>query len=463
MLIAAGGASGAHGMRQQAIADTMPEGEAEDESDIVFDTSVLHEIRIEVDPEHLDDLEDDHTRRVPCTFTFDGITLHDVGIRQKGQGSQLGSLYDKPSFSIKFNEFEKGQKLHGLAKLLLNNAEDDATLLGEHIGYDTYRRAGQISRRTAHAVVTFVGLDSGEQNYGVHVIVEAINKAYLKRHFGDGNHDGNLYEEDTGDFASDPYNMILKDPDEDGHSYQPLIELADFVREADADDEDLIEDLEELIDVDAFIMSFAIDLVTQHGDGLWLSIHNYYLYQNPADDRFHHIPHGMDLLLESEDGECGVVPDRSEVAARLGDLFVDNEELRGRMYDAVDYILDTVWDVDYIEDRIDTLTYLLADADHDGLFLADRYKHMIALDTLKQVVRGTAGMWRNDDEAVCGDGIRSGRELCFTRCDDGNDDDDDGCSSECEAEDGYYDFHKCEYDPDSDDEDDDESTLCCGC
>src|SRR5690606_11438259 len=87
MLSAAGGASGAHGVRQQAVGETV----AEEESDVVFDTSVVQEIRSEVAPEHIDDLEEDHTRRGPCKLSFGGDTLHEAGSRQRGQGTQLRS------------------------------------------------------------------------------------------------------------------------------------------------------------------------------------------------------------------------------------------------------------------------------------------------------------------------------------------------------------------------------------
>ena len=137
-----------------------------DESERVFDTSVLHEIRIEIEPEHLDSLANDHERRVPCTFIFDGERLENVAIRQKGRGSQLSDMDDKPSFSVKFNELVRGQKLYGLNKLILNNADMDPTLLNEHLGYHLYHRAGIPSRRSAHAVVTLSGMDS-EDRYAV--------------------------------------------------------------------------------------------------------------------------------------------------------------------------------------------------------------------------------------------------------------------------------------------------------
>ena len=404
-----------------------------DESDRVFDTSVLHEIRIEVAREHLDDLEDDREQRVPCTFIFNGHRLENVGIRQKGRGSQNGSLDDKPSFSIKFNEFVRGQKLYGLNKLILNNADMDRTLLDEHLGYFMYERAGVPSRRSAHAVVTLSGFRSGDRTYGVYVMVEAINKKLMARHFGPEHAEGNLFEgERKRDFATRPHDLDLKDPDDPGRSYDRLVEFAEFLD--DASDDELVERLDEFIDLETTMNGFAVDLMLEHGDGFWLNSHNYYLYEHPADRRFILLPHGMDLLFE-KDGRvlCGIVPEPDNLATRLGARISNHPLLRARVEESIERLLDEAWDVALIHERIDALTRLLERSDHDErVFRRERDKHLESVDELKRVVSDVEEVWRG--ESTCGDGLRSGNELCASMCDDGNRRDGDGCSSECRLE-----------------------------
>ena len=209
---------------------------------VVFDASRIHDIRIEVDPADIEALEIDHENRVPCTFTFDGTTLHDVAIRQKGQGSSAGSLFTKPSFSVKFDEIVAGQELDGLDKLVFNNAIYDPTLLHEPLGYELYRRAGIPSPRAAHAVITFVGLPEGEKVFGVHVMVEAVNEGFLRRHYGEENGHGNLYEDEArGDFATNPLGVDLKDELEENRTREHLVELARIL--TDAPPERLVEEL----------------------------------------------------------------------------------------------------------------------------------------------------------------------------------------------------------------------------
>ena len=111
-----------------------PDADPGPEFDVVFDLDRLHDVDIQVDDAYLDQLENDRENRVPCTITFDGTVIANAGIRQKGGYGSSSNLAGKPGLSIKFNEFVPGQTLFGLHKLLLNNAQEDATFLSEHIG-----------------------------------------------------------------------------------------------------------------------------------------------------------------------------------------------------------------------------------------------------------------------------------------------------------------------------------------
>jgi spore coat protein H len=402
-----------------------------DESERVFDTSALHEIRIEVAPEYLPALEYDHEQRVPCTFTFDGTRLEHVTIRQKGLGTHAGSLYTKPSFSVRFDELVRGQTLHGLDKLILNNTGMDPTLVHEHLGFDLYQRAGIPSRRTAHAVVTLSGMRSGEQTYGVYVMVEAVDEKLLERHFGEAHDNGNLFEdEEAGDFAEDPRAIDLKDEDEPGRSHERLVEFADFLQTAT--DDELLEHLDEYIDLERALDGFAIDLLAQHGDGFWLAAHNYYLYEHPADHRFVFLPHGMDMLFEATGRSCGMVPVPPHLPTLLGERVATHPELRARVEQAIARLLDEVWDVPLMEARIDAVGALLDASSHDEpAFVAERAAHHASREALKRLLRNTAQAWRPAAASQCGDGVLEGSELCASMCEDGNRVDGDGCSAEC--------------------------------
>ena len=142
----------------------------------------------------------------------------------------------------------------------------------------------------------------------------------------------------------------------------------------------------------------------------------------------------MDLLYIPAGRVCGEVPAPRDVSADLGERIADHPVLYARLQQSIDRMLDEVWDVELLHERIDALTTLLDESDHDGSAFEDQLDdHLESVEVLKDHVRDVEEVWRGS-EATCGDGVRSGNELCASRCDDGNQDDGDGCNSECMVE-----------------------------
>lgn len=262
----------------------------------VFDTTRLHRVHIEVAQSDLAALDADRENRVSCRISFDDVTLENAGVRLKiGLGSN-SSLADKPGFSLKFNEFVSGQKLDGLSRLLLNNAQQDESFVNEHLGYEAHRLAGGAAPRTAHAWVTL-----NETSYGLMVVKEPIAKDFLETTFGDGNGKGNTYEGairlgefELGDFVHHPEALDLKDEVEDGRTREDVIALAALIRDEPA--ATFAAGLRNHLAVDAYLTVAAVDTLVGHWDSYHYFLNNYYLYRNPGDGLFHFLPHGMDQL-----------------------------------------------------------------------------------------------------------------------------------------------------------------------
>jgi spore coat protein H len=249
----------------------------------VFDRDVLHEVSITVAPSDLPSLDERTDTRVPATLVFDGVTLMQVGVRNKGATS-FQPVTQKPGFSIKLDEFVQGQKLDGLKKLVLNNTVQDPTWCNEILTYDTYRKAGLPAPRVAHAVVSLNG-----EPKGIYTISEAINAQFLARHYGAEFDQGNLYE-GPWDFTKSVEDVDLKDEVEELRSRDDLRALTDVVlSEADATYPDR---LASVLDVDQFILGYAIDVVTVAWDGYAYDAWNFYLYDHPGDNRFVFLPSG---------------------------------------------------------------------------------------------------------------------------------------------------------------------------
>jgi hypothetical protein len=298
-----------------------------------FDTRFLHYVSIQVAPEHLKALEYDHEQRIPCDITLNGVAIHNAGIRQKGGAGSGSTLSAKPGWSLKFDEFVKGQRYQGLDRLLLNNANQDRGLLNEHLAYELYRRAGLSAPRTAHAVVMLNG-----KLYGFYVVREAYDKRALRGMFGDGG--GNLYEGPCCvDFAAplgSPAELDLKDEQEEGRSREDLRALAAIVETAP--DDTLEQQLEAVLDVDAFLTGYALEVALAHWDGYVLNLNNYYVYHRPRDGRFVFLPHGMDQLMDRPD-----LDPLQEPRSRLAQRVREHPALNARFLARLNTVVREVW------------------------------------------------------------------------------------------------------------------------
>ncbi len=262
----------------------------------LFDLTRLHRITITIAAADVPAVEMfGDGARVSCTVNFDGTEIGNVGIRQKG-GQYRGprKLGAKPGFSLKFDEFVNNQTLLGKKKLLLNNAGQDLTFVGEHLVYEVYRRAGLPGPLTAHALVTVNGFVEG-----IYVMKEAIDKQFLTRNFGSADNDGNLYEgsylavdKASPDFVTNPEKIELKDEVAGGRKRDDLVALATVIgKSADAVFET---EVSKRMDLGNYITTFAIDGVVSWRDSYSWNLNNYYLYDVPKDKRFVFLPSGAD-------------------------------------------------------------------------------------------------------------------------------------------------------------------------
>lgn len=263
---------------------------AEDPADSVFDPAKLHKVEITVASTYLDTLANDLDERVPCDIVYDGELVAGSGIRQKG--NTLVDLAKKPSFSVKFDEFDDQAKLYGLNKILLNNSKQDPSFLRSRLGSDVHLRAGIPAARVAHAQVTLNGVDKG-----IYVVVEAIDKDFLRTHFGEAYAEGNLYEGPCcGDFVDDIDHMELEDEKKDGRTRDDLLALAQIIK--DTPDVEFADALEKRLDLGKFMKSYALEALLGHWDGFAFRANNHYIYNNPDTGLFVFLPHGMDRILE---------------------------------------------------------------------------------------------------------------------------------------------------------------------
>ncbi len=330
----------------------------------VFDRSLMHRIDVVLtNPAQWKTFESGSDARTNCDVTYDGMTLKNCGCQQAGGGIQsFKKLNDKPSISIKFNEYVPKQELFELDKLTLKNGFQDLSLMNEDLVYEVFRLAGLPARATAHAVVTVNGLVSG-----VYVMREAVDSQFLTRVLGKGMETGNLYEVifgGPGEFTEKPAGMQLKNKDAAMRSKADIIALAAAVNGSTP--ADFLARVSPLLDINRYIRYWAVESVTSNFDGFTYNANNSYMYNHPKDNRFIIFPHGADegfwavgnpgpqgrLLNLTMSPKSGIakkiksVPELntlySQEVARVGQLLVQNQQMLVRRVDQVAQLLGTL-------------------------------------------------------------------------------------------------------------------------
>ena len=240
----------------------------------------------------------------------------------------------KAAFTIKFNEFKKQQRFHGLRRIVLNNGVQDPTYMHEYIGYGLFRDAGLPAPRVAYANLSVNG-----ERYGLYVQIEAITKDFLKRWFTkDG---GNLYEGPPDILEWRELDLDTNQARNNRNDLRLLIKTIER-----ADDNDPWNSLQERVAAEKFAMFLAMEQFVGHWDG-YTQTNNYRMYNDPKTRQFVFFPHGADQLFEELGGDVF----RAQ-GGILGRALLQTEPGRERYVHALQQIVDQVWDEDAIRSRV---------------------------------------------------------------------------------------------------------------
>jgi len=286
--------------------------------------------------------------------TVNGVELADVGVRKKGFIGSITPL--KPSLKIKFNKFVKGQLLHGVERLTLNNNKQDPAFLRTCLTYQLFNKAGVPAPRCNFARVRVNG-----QELGLFSHVESVKKRFLKRSFGDDN--GPLYEGTLSDFRPD-WTATLEPKTSQTPEMHP--DIAKIVAALELPDDKLLPALDELIDRPQFLRFWAMEVLVNHFDGYSGNTNNFYLYRKPDSGRWVFIPWGADATFRDGSFDGPKAPSAVLVRGHLSRRLYEHAEGRKLYLAALQEVLDTVWQEEEIEKNLITLKSLvgeLADAD----------------------------------------------------------------------------------------------------
>jgi len=346
------------------VQDTAVEVEP-DPTDFVYDAGRVIEVEIEMDPDDFEAMRKqertffdllagadcmDAPFAHPYTWfeadvTLDGDRFESVAIRKKGLiGSQEAT---RPGIKLDLDDLVPDQRWHEVEHLTLNNTRQDPSRLKTCMAFEIYEAAGIPASRCNYAHVTVNG-----EELGLYSNVEPVKKQLLRREFGEDV--GNLYEGTLSDFR-EGWTQTFED--EWGGSDRQ--DLQGVVEALEAPDDEVLDSLDEVVDVDAFIDAWALEALIGHWDSYTANTNNFYAYADPQDGgRFHFIPWGVDAVLQGERPFGQYAPLSVTGESVLAWRIYSTEEGQERYRDALDGLLAEVWDEDHWLTRLDEMEQL---------------------------------------------------------------------------------------------------------
>src|SRR4051794_20334580 len=131
-----------------------------------FDDTVIHEIRLNVDPADWAALRQNYLDNTyyQADLSSGDLAAGAVGIRSRGRGSRSP---DKPNLDINVDKYVKKQTFADLGFFILKANNQDASLMHEPIAFKLYRKMGLPAPREAPARLFINGA-----YFGFYTIVE---------------------------------------------------------------------------------------------------------------------------------------------------------------------------------------------------------------------------------------------------------------------------------------------------
>jgi spore coat protein CotH len=281
-----------------ALAVAMPD--AARAADPMFNQTVLHDVRIVMDPADWQALRDNFftNQYYAANISIDGEVLEQVGIRSRGAGSRNET---KPGLKVDFNKYIRTQEFHGYKTLVLDNLTQDPALMRERLAFAVFEAMGIPAPQIAHGRLTV-----NDQYWGVYTLVEPVSKPFLKTRLGEES--GNLFDYEH---AFD-WDLTFRGPDSSAYvpsPFQPQTNedkldprgLVAFIRAInELPEAGFAAAISSWIDTERLLTYLAVENALAEYDGFVgdFGVNNFYLYQYGGQNRFVLIPWDKETNLQ---------------------------------------------------------------------------------------------------------------------------------------------------------------------
>jgi len=256
---------------------------------------------------------------VPCNVEFNGTNWYNVGVRYKGNSSlqaAYSSNVDKLPLRLDFDKFEDefpqitNQAFYGFNELSLGNNYKDLSFMREKVTNEVLRSFGVPAVQSSYYRI-FV--DNGDGNgpvyFGLYTMAEVVFDTHLLNAFG--SETGNCYKPD-GDAASFEENSfdeseLGKKTNELTSDWSDLEAVYDAIHSSNRTSNASLwrTTLDAVFDTDLFLKWLAANTTFQNWDTYGRMTHNYYLYNDPANNKISWIPWDNNEAFQSSGGSSG--------------------------------------------------------------------------------------------------------------------------------------------------------------
>ena len=335
--------------KDQIIEDNSPEGVLPG-ADYIFDDTQLPQLYISVSESEWNRLLDlydqephnhDYVKCSTVSLVRGDATMRckDVGLRLRGQTSRRrpeGSKgqphrADNPKwhhvhFGLNCRTFADSGSFAGVRRINLKYAKEDPSYIREHYCLDLLSNYGvwTAPKSSWCRLYLYVGNDSPAY-YGVYLMMESIDKQYVKRRYGFGGQDGwlwkcawgaNLRDTDDWRFHQDdnsPSTYAYELKDDNPENFEPAkAQLKDFIKKLNTlKGAEFYNWIQKVCDVDLLLKSYAAMVALGHWDDYWNDMNNFYLYFSGTDlqnYKVYMLPFDFDNTLGTSH-HCGVQND----------------------------------------------------------------------------------------------------------------------------------------------------------
>lgn len=225
--------------------------------------------------------------------TIDGNSLDSVGVRLKGNASYGNPGMKKP-MKLSFDQYHPSQRYDGLKSIHLNNSAYDPSMLREKLMLDVLHRYHLAAPRCTFAAVYVNG-----GYVGLYKIIETIDKTFLQTNFSDN--EGNLFKGDPngtlqwkGADESSYYGDYELKTNTTQNNWSDLVDLIDRVNNFGAY---FPSQIQTRFDCDSYLWTLAANNLFVNLDSYLDNPHNYYLYDDSLDGKFHWISWDVGLAF----------------------------------------------------------------------------------------------------------------------------------------------------------------------